>query len=392
MTTVVRFMHVSDTHLGAKEYSMDVREQDVYQAFGEALEIALDERVEFIAHSGDLFDVWSPSNKALTEFKNFARKISEKNIPFFVILGDHDRPKRVDYPAASIFDFLGITLLGEQEFQHVTRNYSGEDIMIGGISNIKGLRRESLPGEYIKADREASKHKNSILLSHQAVFPYFYPQEACEIEKSQLPSNFSYLAFGHVHDSFLTREGRTFAYAGSTEIASSSEIRNYQKAGKGVNIVDITRGEVEINRIKLKSTRPQFNITDATPENYLQKIETLRNSQRTNDKKPLLSITITGKCDPSQIISTLRKIDDFYIRFPPSIRTGDEISREDVKYRVENSIIDYLERYFGDREMAELADSVMNSIRSEEPGIARSLVLRKLGIEFLEEHNDNRIP
>ena len=390
--TVVRFMHVSDTHLGAKEYSMDVRELDVYEAFSETLDIAIDERVDFIAHSGDLFDVWSPSNRSLTEFKNFARKINEKNIPFFVILGDHDRPKRVDYPAAKIFDFLGVHLLGTEEFQHLSRSYGGEEIMIGGISNIKGLRRENLPVEYKKADLEASNHKNSILLSHQAVFPYFYPQEACEIDKSQLPYSFSYLAFGHVHDSFLTREGRTFAYAGSTEIASSSEIRNYLREGKGVNIVDITRGEVDIKRIRLKSTRPQFSIQDATPDDYLEKIDLLRHVERTNEKKPLLSITITGECNPSDIISNLRKIDDFHIRFPPSIRTGAEASKEEVKNRVENSIIQYLERYFGDHGMAELADSVMKTIRSEEQGAAFSLILKKLGIEFLEENNDHRIP
>lgn len=386
---MVRLMHVSDTHLGAKEYSMDTREDDVYEAFSEAIDIALSERVDLIVHSGDLFDVWSPSNRALSEFKNGARKLNEKGIPMYLIMGDHDRPKRVDFPAARIFDFLGIELLGMDGYEERIAKYGDEEILIGGISNIKGLRVKNLVGAYEKAESHAGARKSSILMSHQAITPYFFPPAACEADKSDLPTAFSYLAFGHVHDSFQDRSSTTFAYAGSTEIASVREIEGFLKNGKAVNIVDINRGEVELERRKLTSVRYQYRIENATPDNYQDKINEIRNRKRSNEKKPVLSLTITGECDTSQIVGDLKKIDDFIIRFPVSFQNEQVVTRDNVESKIANSITDYLERYFGSREKAIDAVEVMNTLDSEDPDSMYRMLLRKFNIEFMEDSGDN---
>lgn len=386
---MVRIMHVSDTHLGAKEYSMDVREQDVYDSFTESIGIAIEEKVDFIAHSGDLFDVWSPSNRALSEFKNGARKLNDHGIPVYLIMGDHDRPKRVDYPAARIFDFLGIELLGLDGYEEKKVKYGGEEILIGGISNIKGLRVNNLIDAYAKAESHAAESGSSILMSHQAITPYFFPPAACEADKSTLPTSFSYLAFGHVHDSFVDRSTTTFSYAGSTEIASVSEIDGFLKNGKSVNIVDIDRGTVDLRQIKLESVRYQFRIRDATPENYMEKIEELRNRKKSNEKKPVLSLTITGECDTSEVLKELKKIDDFIIRFPVSFQREETVTRESVESKMANSIADYLERYFGSKEKATQAVEIMKSLESEDADSMYRAILHRFGIEFMEENHDN---
>ncbi len=386
---MVRIMHVSDTHLGAKEYSMDAREEDVYQAFREALDIAVMERVDMIVHSGDLFDVWSPSNRALAEFKNGARKIHEKNIPMFLIMGDHDRPKRVDFPAAKIFDFLGLELLGMNGYEGREFDAGSEKILVGGISNIKGLRVKNLPEAYGQAENDAKSYRSSILLSHQAITPYFFPPAACEATKEDLPTSFSYLAFGHVHDSFRDLSTTAFAYAGSTEIASVSEITGFQKNGKGVNIIDLDRGEVEIKRIRLKEVRYQYNIRDATPDNYMQKIEEIRNLKRENEKKPVLSIKITGESDTAEIISELKKVDDFLIRFPVTFQKEYSVRIENVEYKMSSNLTEYLERYFGDSEKAIHASEVMKSLDTEDQDEMFRLMLKRYGLDFLEKNHDN---
>lgn len=386
---MTRFMHVSDTHLGAKEYSMDVREQDVYDSFVEAIDIAIEEKVDFVVHSGDLFDVWSPSNRALSEFKNGARRLNEHGIPVYLIMGDHDRPKRVDFPAARIFDFLGIELLGLDGYEDRRVRYGGEEILIGGISNIKGLRINNLLDAYRKAESHATESMSSILLSHQAITPYFFPPAACEADRNVLPSTFSYLAFGHVHDSFVDRTSTTFSYAGSTEIASVSEIDGFLKNGKSVNIIDLDRGNLELERRKLNSVRYQFRIRDATPENYMDRIEELRTRKKSNDKRPVLSLTITGDCDTQEILKELKKIDDFLIRFPVSFQKENTATRESVESKMANSIADYLERYFGSKEKAGMAVEVMKSLETEDPESMYRAILQRFNIEFMEDSLDN---
>ncbi len=59
----------------------------------------------------------------------------------YLIMGDHDRPKRTDEIASRIFDFLGVKLLGINSIENIKVNYSGEDILISGLSNMKGLRK-----------------------------------------------------------------------------------------------------------------------------------------------------------------------------------------------------------------------------------------------------------
>ena len=131
--------------------------------------ICVNEKVDFIVHSGDLFDTWGPSNRSLAELKDSLIRVREKNIPVFMVLGDHDRPKRVDYPAARIFDFLGLHLMGTEDLEtHVLE----DGTLIAGISNMKGSRREKLPDIYSRADSYARDHHNSVFISHQGVSGY----------------------------------------------------------------------------------------------------------------------------------------------------------------------------------------------------------------------------
>ena len=46
MTTI---LHVSDTHLGKRQYGSDTRRDDMAKAFDQAIEIAVDENVEALA-------------------------------------------------------------------------------------------------------------------------------------------------------------------------------------------------------------------------------------------------------------------------------------------------------------------------------------------------------
>lgn len=387
---MVRFLHFSDTHLGNREYGESFREVDFYEAFREAINIGLSEHVDFFVHSGDLFDTWNPGNHSLLMFKDFARQISEAEKNLYLIMGDHDRPKRKDDPASKIFDFLGVKLLDdgtENAKKSVELKYDGESVLVYGISNMKGLRKDLLKEEYRKAEAKARDYRSSALLSHQAVSPYLHP-EACEAKLDDLPKTFSYLGFGHIHDHIIRpKEYPVFSYAGSTDMTSSSEISRFLKEGKGVNLVEISNGDVSVERIKLNSTRFQIEVS-ARQENYLDELEEIQRKygNRFGDKKPMVLLTITGDSDREEVKNSIRKLSDQYLFRRVKFDPQKEVSVERPNM---NSLIDYFKAYFNDDGMASLANEVYETLKTDDFDQARNSILQKLGIDFEVGTADN---
>ena len=355
----------------------DDRENDFYEAFREAMDIAIERKVDFIVHSGDLFDTWSPSNRALTEFKETALKMKEAGIPMYLIMGDHDRPKRTDYPAAKIFDFLGITLLGHDGVESTTFSKNGEEVLIVGISNLKGSRRDQLIDEYAEADLLAQSAKNSILISHQGVTGYLI-DDACEADYEQLPKHFSYLAMGHVHDGAVRANSYPlFSYAGSTEMKSIREINAFLKQGKSVNLVSLENNEAHVDRIPLSKVRYQF-LVESDFDHYVEDLEkTLdRYREKFNGKIPLVTLRINGTGDKEEVRRVISKYQDVNFRPPEFIAETVEIeSRPGM-----DTASDYIKSYFTENPMlAEIAEEFYSHARQDREEALRWL-REKLGL------------
>lgn len=374
---MLKFLHMSDTHLGSRQYMRDDREDDFYDAFREAINIAISEEVDFIVHSGDLFDTWSPSNHALTEFKETALKMRDAGIPMYLIMGDHDRPKRSDYPAAKIFDFLGITLLGQEGVESTVFSKGDERVLIAGISNLKGARREQLAEEYAKADTLTTGYENSILISHQGITGFLI-DDACEAKYEELPKNYTYLAFGHVHDGVIKKDHYPlFSYAGSTEMKSIREIPAFLKQGKSVNLVTLKNGEADVKRIQLKSVRYQMLI-DSDFQHYREEIGRFTEKYSTNfgEKKPLITLRVNGDADKESVRREIGRMDSISFRPPEFISETVEVeSRPGM-----DTAADYIKAYFkDDPETAALAEEFYRHARQDSDEAIRWLS-EKLGL------------
>jgi len=105
----LRIAHISDTHLGYRQYNLDDREQGFYDAFNEAIDKAIEERADVLVHSGDLFHSPKPPVKALYIFREAIKKLKGK-IKFLTVLGEHDTPKRKAMIPHRLFD---IHILGD---------------------------------------------------------------------------------------------------------------------------------------------------------------------------------------------------------------------------------------------------------------------------------------
>ena len=45
----MKFAHISDTHLGQRQYHLPVREQDIYDALKQAVNKSIEEKVDFVS-------------------------------------------------------------------------------------------------------------------------------------------------------------------------------------------------------------------------------------------------------------------------------------------------------------------------------------------------------
>ena len=88
---MTKILHLSDTHLGNRQYGSDTRRDDFTRAFEAAIDRALEENVDAVIHTGDLFHRRTPSLPIVTECIEILRKLADEDIPFYGIVGNHDR-------------------------------------------------------------------------------------------------------------------------------------------------------------------------------------------------------------------------------------------------------------------------------------------------------------
>ncbi len=100
---MTRILHVSDTHLDYRQYQNDDRRQDFADAFDRVIDIAIDECVDAVLHTGDLFHDKSPSLGSQIECAEIINRLKNEppeEIPFLTIVGNHERKRDyqfVDY-------------------------------------------------------------------------------------------------------------------------------------------------------------------------------------------------------------------------------------------------------------------------------------------------------
>ncbi len=294
----IRVLHMSDTHLGYAQYGLAEREDDIYEAFSEAVETALRERVDLVVHSGDFFDTAKPPAQAIRHAARELRRLRDAGIPVVAVLGDHDYTRRrVLPPLALLADpSLGslVRLVGARGFETVrVRGRSGAPVEVAGSRNVKGVgaRQQLLAGlEKLRPSRDTA----SILVLHEGLREAIGPEY--ELELGDLPRGFSYYALGHVHLRRGWRLGDSYAvYPGSIEALRRDEARQQQE--RYIVIAELAPGRtVGLEWVKLESTRPQpvVEIEYSDMASFKSYLADLRRKLASYRKKPLVHIAVKG--------------------------------------------------------------------------------------------------
>ena len=92
----MKFIHLSDLHIGKKvnEFSMI---EDQKFILNQILDILDDTKADSVIIAGDVYDKPVPSAESVRLLDSFVTSLSERNIPIFIISGNHDSPERLSY-------------------------------------------------------------------------------------------------------------------------------------------------------------------------------------------------------------------------------------------------------------------------------------------------------
>jgi len=358
---MVRLAHLADTHLGYKQYNLEEREKDIYDALEEIGDKILEEHADIVVHSGDLFDSPRPTPQAYFAFKRFLKKLDGK-VKFFAVLGDHDKPKSRGVAPHVLFDDQVQVLGVNANAEHQSVSVGGQDVLVAGLSSLSRAYRVVLVEELKKLGALQLGGKVGVLVLHEGIDKFF--PFGSELSLNEVPRNFSYVAMGHLHARIKASFGEgELAYPGSSEIIRKDEISGWRKLGKGFYIVDLEGGDVGVRDVNLKCIRPQIEakLSCAHLEKEIEDVVRLTEGMA---KLPIVHVRVEGKdIDRQGVHQALTgALADRTLAFRQEVVEEAELRLPELKpgsFYVNQVIRDY----FKDENVAELAMEMLKHLR-----------------------------
>jgi DNA repair exonuclease SbcCD nuclease subunit len=235
---MTRLLHISDTHLGKRQYSSDVRRDDFTRAFEQTIDFAIEHDVDAVVHTGDLFDSRQPPLPELINSLETLKRLDEAGIPFLAIVGNHDRK----------MDDQWLDLM---EMADAADRLGREPILVGDVAlyGIDAVRKPAWNTADFSLEQADGEYTN-ILCMHQLLTPPV-PAVMAEHETVEVLDRVNVdldgLAVGDYHATESVRiEDTKVWYAGSTERCSTTE-----KDPRTVSLIDVVDGEIGRRQIEL---------------------------------------------------------------------------------------------------------------------------------------------
>jgi DNA repair protein SbcD/Mre11 len=320
---IMKFLHISDIHLGCDLYHIEGEERmkDYGRAWAEVLhKYGVGEKVDFVLIGGDLFDKKTPAPRAMIHAINGLTMLKEAGIPAIAIEGNHDN-------VSSGKEFSWLHTLCEMGLVKLLESNISADENGNLTSNMRYWNDEDKKGEFIdignarifgtswhgasiekivpslvdsisKNRREGAFH---ILMLHseiegENISPF--PLLTMNTLKLLQPVT-DYVALGHIHKHYVIDN---WAFnPGSLEVTSVGEIKDQ----RGALLVEFD----EENRLSHKLIedyyrrpfdRIKFDVSGKIPEQVYDGIfaKVEREVEYWNGKdvtkKPIIELTLQG--------------------------------------------------------------------------------------------------
>ena len=311
----MRFLHLSDLHLGKRVNEFSMLEDQAY-ILKEILNIIDEQKVEAVLIAGDIYDKVIPSAEAVRLLDDFLTRIAARELPVFLISGNHDSAERVAFGSRLMSSRqIYLSPVFESDVEPITISDRYGEINIYMLPFVKpSLVKRVYPEEeiitYQDAVNAAVQHmqidtdKRNVLLAHQFVTG----AARCDSEElsvggvddvdASVFDGFDYVALGHLHGPQKIGK-ETVRYSGTPLKYSFSEA-NQKKAAVIVDVEE--KGKINIQQIPLVPKHDMREIRGTYME--VTALDFYKD-MKTDD---YLHITLTDEEDIPDAIGKLRTI------------------------------------------------------------------------------------
>ena len=311
----MRFLHLSDLHLGKRVNEFSMLEDQAY-ILKEILNIIDEQKVEAVLIAGDVYDKVIPSAEAVRLLDDFLTRLAARELPVFLISGNHDSAERVAFGSRLMSSRqIYLSPVFESDVEPVTISDRYGEINIYMLPFVKpSLVKRVYPEKeiitYQDAVNAAVQHmqidtdKRNVLLAHQFVTG----AARCDSEElsvggvddvdASVFDGFDYVALGHLHGPQKIGK-ETVRYSGTPLKYSFSEA-NQKKAAVIVDVEE--KGKINIQQIPLVPKHDMREIRGTYME--VTALDFYKD-MKTDD---YLHITLTDEEDIPDAIGKLRTI------------------------------------------------------------------------------------
>jgi len=368
----LRFIHAADLHLdspfrgiGSASAALKQRLQSAtLGALRRVVDHTIESKADFLVIAGDIYDSKDRNLRALVSFRHEMQRLAERNIPVFIVHGNHDPLN--GWGSGFQLPPNVVTFGGQADTEPFIR-HGREIAQITGISYTRERVTDNLASSLKPADGApysiAVLHAN---VGHQSGHADYAPATVAELTAS----GFDYWALGHVHTrSVLSEEPAMIVYPGNTQG------RNPREAGpRGCYQIDVdTHGRAHLEFLETNIARwmhLELSITNMNTMDQLvdSMLEKAREAQMSFDGVTVARCTIRGNgavhrdLQRDQMNQELAEVlGSVLVAESVRIGTGPELDFQSLAH-TETMVSDFLrltERALEDPEMRQrLADSL----------------------------------
>lgn len=313
----MKFLHISDVHLGCNRYHLTESPRDFFDAWIDVIrKYAIEEEVDFVIMCGDFFH----KRSVLPETMNYAvaglNLLKDKGIPVVSIEGNHDQKYNdSDYSWLRSLSNWNLLYLLEPRITDGKMFYEpwDENLGRGGFIDIGGARifgsnwfgasaNKAIPQLTESIGQNLRDGAFHILMLHTDVEGHqAHPIPALTVENlKKLKSVTNYVGLGHTHKCY---EIDNWAFnPGSLEITKIDEFKEV----RGAWLVEIDENQnITAEHVRDYTQRPfqriSFDVsgfaqTKVLTEQLLEKVEVEAKpyTDGKGDRQPIIEITLRG--------------------------------------------------------------------------------------------------
>lgn len=304
----IKFGHISDVHLGAwRNENLNLLS---YEAFTKTVDKILEEKVDFVIISGDLYDISNPKVDVIDVAVQELKRLYDAQIPVYGIMGSHDfspSEKSMIRPLISAGFFTDLSKGKLNDDNKLYLDFTEDPNTKIKLTGLRARKRSLEIEDYriLHTDSLEKEVGLKIFVLH-TMLQELKPLEYKDMEstpKSVLPKGFLYYAGGHLHktvpESLRTNgnlsidEKNNIIYPGCLFPTNFLELEKFHHGGFCIVSGETSSLEVNYVPVEVKNVL-NFNLdcTNKSVQEVLDKLDEMISTTDVTDK--IITLRIYG--------------------------------------------------------------------------------------------------